>query len=246
MLAKFKIPVSVQEIDSSAFSGCTALTEIEIPESVQKIDCSAFRCCTSLGGFRVHPENASYREEDGVLFEGTILRIFPAGKKAQKYVIPGFVTEIGKRAFEGCSMLGEIEIPDSVIKIDEDAFRDCSSLASVVMSGRVEIIDDWAFAFCPSLKSVRISESVTGIDCRTFRRPTFTKTSFRGCVSLEKVYVPKCLNFKRIPFTGCPQAKLIVYENPDAAVPAVSENLPPEGMNRKTENQDAVRRQAQR
>ena len=224
-LTGMNIPDSVQEIGSFAFSGCTALTKIEIPDSVQKIGSYAFSGCTSLDGFMIHPDNTVYREEDGVLFEGRILRMFPPGKKVRRYVIPDFVTEIGEEAFDGCSMLEEIEIHGGVKKIASQAFCGCSRLRSVVMSDGVEIIGNRAFEGCLSLKSVRIPESVTEIG----------RLVFLGCSPHEKVYVPKRLHLERDYFPlerdrsfGCPRAELVEYGGTDAAAPAVSENLPPE------------------
>jgi predicted DNA-binding WGR domain protein len=45
--------------------------------------------------------------------------------------IPDGVTEIGYRAFDGCSSLTEAHIPDSVTKIGDGAFCECAALAEI-------------------------------------------------------------------------------------------------------------------
>ena len=46
-------------------------------------------------------------------------------------MIPDSVTEIGIRAFNGCTSLQSIVIPDSVTTIGNMAFSDCTSLQSI-------------------------------------------------------------------------------------------------------------------
>ena len=45
---QFIIPETVTNIDTSAFRGCTRLTQVTIPDSVESIGASAFWGCTSL------------------------------------------------------------------------------------------------------------------------------------------------------------------------------------------------------
>lgn len=46
-------------------------------------------------------------------------------------IIPDGVTEIGDRAFCGCSSLSSIEIAEGITSIGDSAFKDCSSLSNV-------------------------------------------------------------------------------------------------------------------
>ena len=47
-LANIRLPLSIKEIGSDAFYGCSSLTRIEIPVSVKEIGGGAFNHCNSL------------------------------------------------------------------------------------------------------------------------------------------------------------------------------------------------------
>ena len=68
--------------------------------------------------------------------------------------IPDSVTEIGSRAFYGCSSLTTIDIPDSVTEIGSSAFCDCSSLTDIDIPDGVTEINYNIFLDCNSLRKV--------------------------------------------------------------------------------------------
>ncbi|MBR5415650.1 MAG: leucine-rich repeat domain-containing protein [Thermoguttaceae bacterium] len=130
-LTSVEIPDSVEEIGDYAFWDCTSLTSANIPNSVTKIGEGAFGGCTSLTEIKVSPNNPNFRDIEGILFEGSKLHTFPAGKDQQTCKIPDFVTEIGSYAFYGCTSLTSLVIPDSVKKFHYDSFFGCTSLEKV-------------------------------------------------------------------------------------------------------------------
>ena len=83
-------------IDSSAFWGCTSLTNINIPDSVIYIAPGAFAGCTSLKSIAL--SNNVRR----------ILYFAFAGCSFTSITIPNSVIEIGEEAFGGCESLREI------------------------------------------------------------------------------------------------------------------------------------------
>ena len=96
-------------------------------------------------------------------------------------IIPVSVTEIGHRAFEGCTSLTEIAIPDSVTEIGYMAFSRCTSLKEIAIPDSVTKIGPEAFDGCTSLTKIVIPHSVTDIGVRAFCR----------CTNLREITVAK-------------------------------------------------------
>ena len=177
----YTIPSSVTNIEGSAFSGCTGLTEIF-----------------------VHPDNLTYSSEDGVLFDKlkTNLITCPRGKTGA-YTIPSSVTSIGVYAFYFCASLTSVTIPKSVTSISfnirRPVFMHCTSLTAIsVDSDNPNYCSEDGVLFnktktklitCPGGKTgaYTIPSSVTNIEAR----------AFRFCVSLASIIIPNSVT--RIP-----------------------------------------------
>ena len=102
-----------------------------------------------------------------------------------KVVIPaehndGYITEIGKEAFEYCNGLTRIKLPNTITKIGDMAFYKCSGLTSIMIPDSVTEIGEYAFAGCSGLTSITIPDSVTEIG----------KYAFRGCSGLTSITIP--------------------------------------------------------
>ncbi len=72
--------------------------------------------------------------------------------------IGGEITEIGERAFRGCSDVTEVTVPDSVTRIGDGAFENCRLLVSVSLPATLERLGR-AFAGCKRLAVVRFAGS---------------------------------------------------------------------------------------
>ena len=193
-LAKINIPDSVTEIGWGAFEYCSSLSEINIPKSVTKIGGWPFHCCSSLPEIKVSAENPVFHDQDGVLFEGTVLRTFPLQKNVSAYSIPESTTKISAGAFIGCTSLTEVNIPESVTEIDRAAFEDCTSLTKIDIPESVTEIGDSAFRDCSSLTDINIPKSVTEIENWTFG----------GCSSLTAIQIPESVTeIHGYAFCGC-------------------------------------------
>ena len=181
-LMAVNIPSSVTEIRGQTFSGCSGLTAVSIPSSVTRIGESAFAGCSGLMLIEVENGSGNYHVDGGVLFmkDKAALGCYPAGKKAEKYTIPGNVTVIGSSAFEGCSKLTEVVIPSSVTRIERWAFSGCIGLTAVNIPSSVTEIGESAFSGCSGLMAVNIPSSVTEIRGQTFA----------GCSGLTAVSIP--------------------------------------------------------
>ena len=163
-LTSIKIPDGVTNIGSWAFSSCESLTCINIPSSVVNMDGNPF--CEWDGD--LHNESKAFVYEHQVLFskDKTILIAYRSDET--NYIIPDSVTNIGDRAFWGCSSLTNINIPNSVTNIGDEAFGGCESLTSINISNSVTNIGDLAFRGCYSLTCINIPNSVTNIGNKAF------------------------------------------------------------------------------
>ena len=153
-LTSVTIPSSVTRIGMLAFCGCTGLTSVTIPNGVTFIGYGAFEDCIGLASITI-PDSVT--EIEGWAFQHTpwlknqgefaivngILLAYQG--KGGAVTIPSGVTEIGKRAFDGCIDVTSVTIPGSVTKIHSDAFMDCFSLTSVTIPSSVTSIGSWAF-----------------------------------------------------------------------------------------------------
>ena len=197
---------------------------------------------SSLSKITVEEGNTSLStDENGVLFnyDKSALILFPAGKKMTEYSVPASVTQvndyaficskferivmgesvskIGKRAFDNCDSLSDIEFKSNKISFGRYAFSGCSSLETfvmpkesgsvslgmfsgcknlktVVLHDKVNLIENSAFADCDSLSEITIPESVT----------TIGRYAFKKCESLESVTIPdKVTKIDFGVFSGC-------------------------------------------
>lgn len=110
---------SVFCISDSASENCTSLKSIEIPESINCNNKSSFNNCNSLRRITVDPENKSYCDVDGVLFnkDKTMLVKFPKNKNVLYYHVPDTVVVIEDHAFVDCE-LNCIKTPKKSIGMD--------------------------------------------------------------------------------------------------------------------------------
>ena len=154
-LTSITIPNSVTSIGDWAFDGCSGLTSITIPNSVTSIGENVFYRCSGLTSIIVNGDNNCYDSRDNcnAIIE-TASNTLIAGCK--NTIISNSVTNIGDRAFDGCSGLTSITIPNSVTSIGDWAFDGCSGLTSITIPNSVTSIGDFAFFSCSGLTSVTI------------------------------------------------------------------------------------------
>ena len=129
-LSSIKISERVRYIGDFAFSNCINLKEITIPDGVTNIDPYVFSYCDSLISINVSENNQKYMSDNGVLYtkDKTKLIKYPAGKKEEKYTISEDVSIIEENAFYACNSLKRIIIPGSVTEIGKRNFYYCDSL----------------------------------------------------------------------------------------------------------------------
>ena len=152
-LKVFDVP-TLNTIGSSAFSGCTALTEITVPDSVTSIGSSAFYNCSGLTSITLPfvgaTKDATSYTNFAYIFDGYI----PSSLKT--VVITGG-NSIASSAFNNCSGLTSITITASVTSIGSKAFYNCRGLTSITIPASVTSIGSYAFVNCSNLKEFKYS-----------------------------------------------------------------------------------------
>jgi len=171
---------SVSKIGEGAFADCSNLVSITIPESVEAVEGNPFEGCGNLSAFNGKFASKDHRS----LVAGGVLKSF-APAKLQTLEIAGDVTQIGERAFAGCTSLLSMVVPASVKAVSEAAFEGCSNLSSVTILGAVTTIAPKTFYGCKQLKTVVIPNSVTAIG----------EGAFGDCDALKGVVIPAKVSF---------------------------------------------------
>lgn len=73
-------------------------------------------------------------------------------KKIKTVILSNGITEIGDKAFKGCSGIEKIVLPESVKKIGYSAFEGCFCLKEIILPSRIKVGED-AFRDCDSLRN---------------------------------------------------------------------------------------------
>ena len=133
-LKSVTITKELTEIDYSAFSGCTSLSEINYTgtkeqwKSVKKG--GDWRRCTSAKFVRCSDGNTELTQFD--INDGILEAYFGIDSNV---IIPENVQRIGTSSFRNCESLKSIVIPENVMEIDSFALNDCTSLSEIHYNG---------------------------------------------------------------------------------------------------------------
>ncbi len=228
-LTSINIPNSVTSIGYGAFGGCSGLTSITIPNSVTSIGYEAFDDCyvtkenfhnqsnTIPSGLTV----CDVITESGIYIKDNVLVRYRG--KETTFSIPNSITNIGERAFLGCTGLTSVTIPNSVTTIGKSAFYGCSGLTSITIPNSVTSIGANAFSRCSGPTSITIPNSVTTIGKYTFCEcskltsvtipnsvTTIGKSAFESCIGLTSVTIPNSVtNIGDYAFYYCKNLKTV-------------------------------------
>lgn len=190
-LQTVSLPGTLSSLGGMAFYGCRSLTELQIPAEVSEIGENAFYGCRSLTAIHVDGANASFWEDDGVLYRGSTILCYPAGRPQERYeILPG--TERAEGCVFSYSPLRELWIPDSLRSLDMTALADCYYLRSVEVAP-----GNWAYS---SRDGVLFSGSMQTLICypskkadKNYRIPAEVKNvaarAFAGNDKLQSVEV---------------------------------------------------------
>ena len=150
-------------VANSAFSSCTALTEIVLTDRVTTIEAGAFGNCDALTEV-VIPESV------------TSLSGFSNCDNLVSVTLPENLTEIGDSCFSGSKKLETIDLPDGLQTIGSNAFAS-SGITKIELPKNVTINSN-AFYNCENLTEIRIHAGVT-----------LSNECFYNCKNLKKVWI---------------------------------------------------------
>ncbi len=225
-LEKIILPDGFAGLGDHSLYFCSSLKELVIPSSMYIIGDWALYGLDSVEKYTVSPLNLAFSsDENGVLYNAdkTAIIKYPAASSLKSYTVPASVSKIYPYAFDGCSMLEEVNfeensaldsvgnnsfsdsaikrvtLPKSVKFIGEAAFYNCQYLECVSLSDGLLEIKDSAFGLS-GITSIKIPSSVT----------TIGNSAFVGCKVLEKVEFSEMLtSIGHSVFNGCNALKEI-------------------------------------
>jgi hypothetical protein len=145
----------VTGIASFAFDGCRELRLVTLPETMSDVGVYSFENCSNLAEIKVSPDNKTYSDIGGVLFDISKQRlIYYPLNHASSYTVPEGVKEISFWAFRNCYNLTKIEMPASVIKINDNAFIGCKRLEKLTFEASAIQISTSGFDMCDNIRKV--------------------------------------------------------------------------------------------
>lgn len=173
----FKIPESVEIIESSAFSRCT-LEELIIPDTVKLLKCGCFELCStslfaigkntrfeqdgelgmSASKIIIDPDNPNYTLIDGVMFDKDCRNLILCPTEKEELDIPFGVETIYPYAFSRCK-LRRLTMPPSLTVLFRNAFSG-SDIKEITLSPNLCEIGNDAFSIYNDYIKINIPSSL--------------------------------------------------------------------------------------
>ena len=155
-------------IEDSAFSGCSALTDISVGKNLKYIGDFAFYECTALTNVSLTNMTVAIHSKDPAVQRGkmklgapTLSGVFACCTSLESVVLPEGLTSL-TATFQDCTALKTITLPSTVKKLNR-TFNWCAALESVNLPTGLERIGYDTFKGCTALQSITLPDSVTVI-----------------------------------------------------------------------------------
>ncbi len=159
-----RLPFTVTDIGYGAFFGCSAIRGVTVPTQIETMQDLFPAAYSQIETAEVAEGETAVMDD---MFKGCVA-LRGGATQTDMSMIPNTVTNIGARAFQGCTSLTAFVVPDSVVKIGESVFQGCSSLWNVTLSRSLTEIPDYAFYGCSMLETMVVPENVTYLGNRFF------------------------------------------------------------------------------
>ena len=168
-LKKCVLPDGLISIGSSAFSGCSSLSDIVFPDTVEIINEWAFYECKSLKTAELPPQLTALHKS-----------AFSRCETLEQITLPDTLTEIGPWAFSNCEKLQKIDIPARITRISESTFSFCT-LTEITIPAQAQRIGTTAFFGCKKLRKIHVLAE---------KPPVLGKNAFEGIPLNTEITVP--------------------------------------------------------
>ncbi len=146
----------VTTIQKHAFAN-VGLTGIAISKNVTSIEPDAFDNASALSSITVASGNAAYSADDGILFEGSTLFLYPTAKAKTSYTMPDTVTAVASGAFINNTVLATLHIGENVTDLPADAIKGCANLSILYIPAGVTENAETIMSNCPALTTVIVA-----------------------------------------------------------------------------------------
>ena len=212
-----------KRLNNSAFYNCDKITWSQIPQSVEELGSTCFYDCEALTSVDL----SKIKKMDTGVFWGTPLTsvewpaavteipantFWACGQLTTIKGIPGQpgawdnITKIGANAFNMCAALTTIKLPAELKTIDAQAFRSCDHLATVDYGTKVETIGDGAFWYTGALKKFFFKGSVKTLGANAFRESGLTCVHLKGDMTIGNEAFRECRSLKYVEFPATSSA----------------------------------------
>ena len=213
-LTNIILPNQLKTLGDSAFSGCASLTYLEIPASLENLGSAVFSNCNKNLNVTFLNED-KYKNIDGMLFEGNILKQYFGNDPEKELTIPYYCTNIPQRLFEFKQIKSiSFEEGSKCTEFGEKAFNGCF-LTFITLPSSLIQIGEKCFDSCTKLKEINFSNThVLEIPYRCFY----------NCASIEKIIFDnsQIVKISESAFEECSSASIISME--ESLIQSIGDN----------------------
>lgn len=204
----------LERMGDEAFLSCTGLTELYLPPHLSMAgerlcyDCTSLQIVEAEGIQNIQEE--TFYNCQSLLSSGLSLNW-------------DGMTEIGDRAFAGCSLLSSVPEMPQLERLGDRVFYICQRLRQIILPETLNAMGEECFGECSSLVRVEMNGKLTGISrycfygCRQLTEVTFSRQqkqslqvagvqAFGQCTSLESMDLsefPMLRQMGERTFSGC-------------------------------------------
>ena len=204
-------------IGSSAFMGCSELTDITIPDGVTRIGKDVFLQCKNLQSITLPFIGESAGSEENPHF-GYIFGAVDYTENNE--CVPESLTtvtitsgaRIGDNAFNGCKKITKVNVLQTVDGVGQFAFNGCSSLRYYV-NDNAYYLGNSSTAYLLLVKSK--GKDLTSCSVRD-TATVIADGAFSACTKLESVVIPESVeHIGATAFSGCANLKSVELKGTD-------------------------------